>query len=631
MDKRRLAAIAPRMATNEEMQRFCLSDDRCYFFHAALHPGGLLALTVYHAEEAKKNKTFPFLTVYFSKADFINSQYVEAENKYRWFTSCLYRYFPYQCSKSLMDTDSKQALADFFGDDDDFFEVIERFQDDVLAVRLAKKHEKIITAIDKDMALVPALPKRFEEHIHTKAMPGRYIFYNYAKRKVLMGLCTNCRQYVAVEAPRHNKNGMCPKCNAAVLFKARGKISNGIWDEVNITLPQKIKGGFVLRFFETWRKESLDGKRDVGYHEYRRFLYLDGGIRRYIWGDFKQTRRMRWCLCTDGLHPYDGWIYPTQLDRMTKGTPWQYSSPYLYLQSAERSCIGWYLMKYLRHHCLENLLKNGFAKIVNDYMEQGRFGVNLDESKMRIHELLKISKQGLRIVQEAQVEPCHINVAQLLEAAGIYRYDAAFLAEIWDLWKSDAGRYIQYVLPYISHMKAMRYAGKIGQWKRRDWLDYEKMAVEVGYDMRKEHAIFPRNLPKAHETVTWLHREKVALASEGDFAPHVERLKAYEWKAKDAPYVVIAPRKATDIVNEGHRLNHCVHDYISRVIAGTCSIVFLRDTAKPMRPYVTMEIRDNTIWQYRGANNAPPNEATEAFVKEYQKWLDRRKPMQAAA
>lgn len=633
MDKRKIAAIGPRFAMAEEMQRFCLSDDRCYFFHAAMHPDELLVLTIYHAEEAKKNSAMPYLTVYFSKTDFINSRFIEAESQHKWFTSCLHRYFPYysQCSKSLMDIESKQVIADFFDSEDDFFEVIERYQRDILAARLAKKHEKIINAIDKNMALVPALPKRFEEYVGTKAMPERYIFYDYAKRKVLMGFCTDCRQHVAVEAPRHNKEGVCPQCGATVIFKARGKISYAIRDEKAITLPQKVKGGFVLRFFDVWRKEHPGGKREVGYHEYRRFLYLDNTIHRYVWGDFKQSRKIRWCQCTDDLHPYDGWLYPAQLDKMVVGTAWHYCSPNLYLESSTKPCLSWYLKHYLKYPFLENLLKNGLSQVVNSFLDDGRFGVDIDAGKTRIHELLKISRHGLRIVQEAQGNPQHLHIAQKLEFAGIMNYDAVYLREIWDAWKSDSDRFIKYILPHTSFMKALRYSAKLDQWKRRDWLDYVKMAVEVGYDMRKEHAIFPRNLKKAHDTVTWLHREKAAVASEDEFASHVQRLQSYEWKEKDAPYMVVAPQRATDIVNEGHRLNHCVHDYISRVIAGTCAILFLRHATKPRKPYVTLEIRGNKILQYRAVNNDPPDEATCAFVQDYEKWLGGHKPVPAAA
>lgn len=631
MEKRTLAAIAPRIASPEEMQRFSLSDDRCFFIQAYRGKDDLLVISVYHAEMAKRGMKNPALIVFFRRTDFINRLFSETESKYVWRTGCMDNYFPYQASKSLLDEPSCKAIAEFFGEECTFPKVIDNFQQGVLVARLAEKHRKIKAHIDKDMALVPALPKRFEEYVATKAMPQRYMFYDYAKRKTLIGFCTNCRQHMFVETPRHNKTGTCPQCGVTVMYKARGKLSHGIRDEMHVTLPQKIKGGFVLRFFDTWRQELLDDKREIQYFENRRFLYIEGHVSRYIFADFKQTKEYRWCQCTDDLHPYDGWMFPARLDRLLMGTSWQYCTANLYLQSDPHSCLSWYLKSYLEKPYLENLLKNDLPRLAHDFLDNKCSGTVIDRCKTRIHEQLRVSKFGLRVLQEMLANHYHLCIAQTLESAGIMNYSSAFILEILEVWHSDADRYIHTILPYTSNMKAMRYATKLNGMSRRDWLDYVGMAVEVGYDMRKEHAIFPRNLKKAHDTVTWIHREKVAKDSEESFAPHVERLKSYEWKEQDSPYMIVAPERATDIVHEGHRLNHCVHSYIKSVIQGTCAIVFLRESAKPNKPFVTLEIRGSMIHQYRGANNHKPNDEACAFVRKYGQWLIGQKHLQTAA
>jgi len=621
MKKRILAGIPPRKASVDEMQRFTLADGRCFFFHASRNSEDLLVLSVYHAEDTKCNQATPNMIVYFSKEDFINRIYDKEKGIYKWRTSCLNKLFFNKDSKSLLDMESKTAIAEFFGGNEEFFKVIETFQHQVLSARLDKKHQVIKDAIDKDMVLVPPLPKNFEDAIATKAMKERYMFYTYARRKSLEGFCTNCRQTVTVDEPRHNKPCKCLACGAKVVCKSRGKAKHGIHDTRNVCLPQKIKGGFVLRYFDTWRDESGDGTRKVSYHECRRILHIGNQTKRYIYADFKQTHITRWCHCTDDWHRYDGWVYPANLEYLMAGTAWQYSASRQYVQLSKQSLLSLYLQRYLQHPYMENFLKNNLPALTDEIVQDSRLQLHLDKTKTRIHELLMVSKHGLQTLQKTKKGHGYLEMVQAFERISNINIKVAFLDAIKKEWRDDAPKYIQYVLRFTSHLKAMRYADALKFHERSDWLDYAKMATEVGYNMREDHAIFPRNLKKAHDTVTLLHREMTATASEEDFALHTTRLKAFEWQEPESPFVVVAPQKAIDIVHEGHKLKHCVHGYIRNVIEGKCSIMFLRKKEKPNKPYVTMEIKNGRIAQYRGWDNKNPDEDTSAFVQRYGKWL----------
>ena len=613
------------------MQRFYLADDRCFFVCAEKQSEELLAVSVYDASMAKEGLDTPAMIVYFSKESFINRLYNKEAGCYEWRTGCLYKYFPYLSSRSLMDIQAKASIADFFGAADKWEQVIESFQEGILAVRLKAKYKLMTDKIDAQMTLVPALPNRFMEYAGTRAMPQRYFFYEYAKRKQLKGFCTNCRQSVMVKEPRHNQFGKCPACGATVQFKSHGRVKHFIYDEGGVCLPQKIRGGFVLRYFETWRKEYPHGVREVYHHEIRRCLYVDGKIEQFLYDKFRHSGIVRWCDCDDGFFRYDRWLYPVNLEKIVEGTPWQFSSPSIYRKALTKPCLSHYFKLYLEHPYLENLLKNGFNVLIRDMMDDRWNPISVDAGKRKLHELLKISKRGLKLLQEMQTNTDHLRNVQRLEEAGIRNYDVPFINDLATVWKHHEKQYIEAVLPRTSHYKATRYAKTLSSFEKNDWLDYIRMASEVGYDMRKEHALFPRDLKKAHDTATWAHRAMAAKTSEAEFALHIPRLKAREWQTEASPYQVIAPKTAVEIVNEGHRLNHCVHSYIKSVIEGRCEIMFLRQKDKPKKSYVTLEIKGQVIQQYRGANNKTPPEDVCKFVKDYGAWLSKTPAFPLAA
>ena len=75
----------------------------------------------------------------------------------------------------------------------------------------------------------------------------------------------------------------------------------------------------------------------------------------------------------------------------------------------------------------------------------------------------------------------------------------------------------------------------------------------------------------------------------------------------------ILPRKATDLVNEGFELHHCVSTYINKYASGKTTIIFIRDQEEINRPLYTMEFHNKEIVQIRAKyNQLPPNEVFAA-------------------
>lgn len=95
-----------------------------------------------------------------------------------------------------------------------------------------------------------------------------------------------------------------------------------------------------------------------------------------------------------------------------------------------------------------------------------------------------------------------------------------------------------------------------------------------------------------------------------------------KWLYENGSYAVIAPETPNDIAQEGITLHHCVKSYISKVMARTTNILFIRKKEALDTPFFTVEVtNDSAIQQIHGTCNRNINTepGLEDFVKEWKK------------
>mgnify|MGYP000615165005 CR=1 FL=1 len=97
---------------------------------------------------------------------------------------------------------------------------VQQSQDGKITVRAEKKFDEI----DSEMALVPELPKDFDDFVDREVLP-QYLFYD-AGRKVTKGYCTHCRKEVKIQKPHYGEVGECPSCKHPVTYRSRKKGGN---------------------------------------------------------------------------------------------------------------------------------------------------------------------------------------------------------------------------------------------------------------------------------------------------------------------------------------------------------------------------------------------------------------------
>lgn len=177
-----------------------------------------------------------------------------------------------------------------------------------------------------------------------------------------------------------------------------------------------------------------------------------------------------------------------------------------------------------------------------------------------------------------------------------------------------------YRMVMLSPVQIRNYIQKQG-CRTSYWLDYLNMAKEIyGEDFDSR----PKDLIAAHDRCVDIQnakkQEDLRLFSEA----RNKKLKDFVWQ-EDGLMIVLL-QSVDDIVAEGKALAHCVGGYAERHFKGQTTILFLRKTEEPDKPFYTMEINKTgkiqQCYGYRNntANNPKPPEI-KAFERHYEQYL----------
>lgn len=185
---------------------------------------------------------------------------------------------------------------------------------------------------------------------------------------------------------------------------------------------------------------------------------------------------------------------------------------------------------------------------------------------------------------------------------------------------------------YISHVNFDKIPSCIGIIHFQNWaiknridfryyIDYLRLMEQCNVPINDTNAC-PRNLRQAHDHLVDLYnaleRERKEQAKrnrdrelKNKFDELIKARQYMEMEINGLKFVL--PKKASDIVNEGSALRHCVSTYVDRHASGTITIVFIRNAEAPRKPLYTMEFCKKEIVQIRAKyNQNPPKEVWDA-------------------
>jgi len=590
---------------------------------------------------SKQHKSLMY-RVFTSKSDYLTQYFIDYVKHdfedFAWRTASLDNLIYYYDDIVLLDDKSTSAMLEFLNSDE--VESLVSLHTRIRKQRLAQKHQREKDKIDERMNRVKKLPKNFEKWVEEKALfKSRYIVYKYAARKVLDGYCTHCKTDVKVEGPRHNEKGVCPNCKSPVTYKASGKVQT-LMDDVYVALIQKAGDELVTRYFHVTKNYRYERYRnpDLWIREISRDFYTSNGkwkAHSYEWARFKQTDEVRWCKEHGYVNVNPSVLYPSNLKRELKGTRYEYSAIDIYAkEEVDFEFPVWrYLSVYPAFMQLEYFVKMGLTSIASQVLVAPSYEMRIFNMEGKsIKEVLKLSKESinrlvrlngtfkiLTILQEAEKINISLTDKQIYEIKEMYHTDTVFGC----LKHTSYHKLHKYLDKQIATYGKGLYNDRIPSYMRT-YNDYLRDCEFLGYDLKNDFFLFPKNLQKAHQdTISQVKHKKNEIVTErlGELFDSLN--DKFRWE--DGEFVVFPPKSHEDLLTEGSKLKHCVAgSYSERMAKGETIILFLRKKDEIKKPFFTIEVSPENykIRQCRGQNNSNPVDEVKEAVERYEKKLE---------
>ncbi len=579
--------------------------------------------------------------VFINKKDYITQDFTSSSMKWR--IACLRNMIGWcWCGDCVLaDDTSIKTLKSFLNVENNLLLEIDNLQEEIMDMRLAKKHQIIKDRIDSKMKAVPRLPNNFKRWIdHTALYHSRYIYYEYKPRKFVDGYCTHCKSDLILERAkgvRHNKKGVCPKCKSPIIFKVIGRSKN-IYDYGEAALIQRAGDELVVRYFKINKYYGVDYKNPkLEYREYARDFYnKEGKVDQYEWDRFKQTEEVRWCdaisrssyFNSNKYLFYDTVLYEKNLDEVLQGTAWEYSAikEFATHEKGFMFPVWAYLDKYKANPQIEYLVKLKLYRLTSEIIYHYPYYYS-DEINLKgnnFYEVLNIdNKEQLKTAQRLNAGLRELRVIKETGKINLKLTDEEIL---FVTEKVKVERIVE-ISKYTTFHKMIKYVNSQLSEERTtidyifsDWQDYIRDCKVLGYDLNNDFILFPRNLAKAHEeTYKLIKDNRSELINSAITKMYNDLNREFSWRYKDI--VIIPPKSSDEIINEGHVLCHCVGRYVEDIARGQTIILFLRKKKEINKPFYTIEINPSNlcIKQCRGKDNKSMDDDIEKIVNRFEK------------
>ena len=273
-------------------------------------------------------------------------------------------------------------------------------------------------------------------------------------------------------------------------------------------------------------------------------------------------------------------------------TYWTASSGLLPLQ---------YLKLWRKCPAVENLENAGFGDLLGNIIsDANRYNYNviseaektLDLSKRRPHEMLGLSKEDFRAIDE-RIEPEELQLFRRLRELE----PKASTSRLLTMSRDDSGTLL------IQQMK--KYGGTMDKYERYfQKQELRLKEIQLLADARDfaqalhprqkltEEELWPRRLRETHdrlseENVLRLDAGKARKLQEG-FDAVYQKYADLQWT--DGDLEILLPKSNLELVREGQVLRHCVGSYGHEHAGGKKIILFVRHHRRPERCYYTLNI-----------------------------------------
>lgn len=308
-------------------------------------------------------------------------------------------------------------------------------------------------------------------------------------------------------------------------------------------------------------------------------------------------------------------------------------------------------MRFLAVCCIyprqiEMLMKAGMVEAVKDLVEGRKWNTaafnwdetdpftsfGLDRNEMRDYMASSKSLEALAYYKQFRKAKIKCEITDVERAVEYAPYSKArTVMKFLKAFQIEPAKWSAYILREVTTENKYRKVNKNtpSQDMSQFWLDYLDGAKELGYDLTNPLVQMPRGLIEKHDQAV----KAVVPILAARLAEQASIQEALRFKEASEKYAFISeqflirvPIDASDIADEGKALKHCVGGYADRHVSGKLTILFLRSTAEPDTPLVTIEMNGNTLVQIHGFNNdidegIQPREKYAEFLGQWLAWV----------
>jgi len=692
MDKRALSAIPRPALTDKNKEMLLMVPHMSYLATASrLEVKGIDTLII-NFFRAEKKELKPEFRTFCQPDDYITQDLTTDKTKWKtgavnYLTGYLYWYrnggniviasveeretilgFLYEFKKKNGVDDYQRIMAQGRSVvDTEVEDRIDEYQDTIKEWKLAKRHQKEKDYIDSRMMKFGELPEDYGNFVEDTVFKNdNYIFYSLPQK---MAYCSKCKHDFIIDKEKHlwggpklpiwnnrdlvkhNRTVMCPWCNSFLHCKSIGIGRQNLTAVEWSVLIQKSGEDVLVRYFRHIKDFRKDFRcPEIGSMELYRTIHTAEKAEDYDWYRFKSTQEIRWCIFKDRSYGYFQpseydvprrvTLYNQDLQEAVAGTCMRYSSIDLYVEhvlnegggKSKPWFVDWYFNAYRKSPFLEQLLKVGFYKMTRQYLEDHNApDLTGGRSILDTLGINKIQYNMLRRLKDPSLRDLEILK---------YKQDLS-----WDdfttlRYVQDCGTYQMYrkfadFMQFTTLHKLKKYMRdqKINYYK--DYFDYAEWTEKLGYDMRNEFNLFPRDFKKAHDDRSKeyvKYKDRLEREETRRFNRLLKKLKketadVEAMNLRLGGLFIRLPEKLEELKTEGEALHHCVGTYMERVRKGETMIFFIRQESDPDKAFFTLEWHGKVV-QCRGFKNCDMTPEVKAFVNVFEKKMQEyeRKP-----
>ena len=539
-----------------------------------------------------------------------------------WNTKCLESWWKYSDDQFKVELElskkEKKELSDFYKQnrkndwrwrEQEPNGQINEIEEKINSEKRKKRYEKRMQKIKEESEEIRPITKGLKQWAE-KQMES-YLFY-----KESTGFCGKCGQEVKLDRRKqkitHNKRGICPSCRKRITYKAAGRQSH-IEDSIKVVRFQKTNLGIAAIESLVVKKSFAENKESVRIAD--RFIwFIEENYKLFNEISENPNEEAYW-YDTGAMNTGKARIYPKNLKQIIKGT-WLSHSGIDVVASwkGKQEQYEMIIENYMQNPQLELVIKANMRKLTRQLWSYDRF---LNKGT-KLNEVLGLTKANMRKARDYDLGRDEIRVLRNDPDGKLSNDEVIALA--------NAGCH------YLAALRTFTTIRKIANYTQKGhdagiWVDYLKMAKDLGYNMKDKAVLFPRKLKVKHDDLAKIMKIQGDNIREKKYQQRIPELKAL-YSYETSKYKIIVPESLKAIVDEGQNLHHCVGTYTEKVAEGETDILFIRKQGEEETSYYTMEVKNLEIIQYRGAynnlhNNPVPKEIDQ-FVKQFHNALIKR-------